>query len=97
MDRIAQRLSRLRRHPYLSALYETIPYHTRQVIEGLLETGVTYPLMEKASECMDAEFQESAILQILANGDVLALDDVTAAALDELEYLLTTLDEENDE
>lgn len=93
MDRIAQRLSYLRKHPNLSALYETLPYHTRQIVESLLETGATYPLMEKASECMDAEFQDNAILQILANGNVLLLDSVTDVALDELEYLLTTLDE----
>jgi len=74
-----------------------MPYHTRQIIEGLLETGATYPLMEKASECMDAEFQENAILQILANGNVFLLDSVTEVALDELEYLLTTLEIEDDE
>jgi len=96
MDRIAQRLSHLRGHPNLSALYEALPYHTRLVVEGLLGTGATYPLMEKASECMDAEFQENAILHILANGNVLALDEVTDAALDELEYLLTTLDEDDE-
>jgi len=61
---------------------------------SLLETGVTYPLMEKASECMDEEFQEYAILQILANGNVFLLDSVTDVALDELEYLLSTLDED---
>ena len=97
MDRIAERLSRLRGHPNLSALYATMPYHTRQIIEGLLETGATYPLMEKASECMDAEFQENAILQILANGNVLDLDEITNAALDELEYLLTTVEIKDDE
>lgn len=94
MDRIAERLSRLRRHPNLSALYESLPYHTREIVEGLLESGATYPLMEKASECMDEEFQEYAILQILANGNVFLLDSVTDVALDELEYLLSTLDED---
>jgi hypothetical protein len=97
MKRIAQRLSRLHAHKNLSALYETVPFHTKQIIEELLETGVTYPLMEKAGQCMDAEFQANAILQILANGDVTALDAVTNAALDELEYLLTTVSIEDDE
>lgn len=97
MDRITERLSRLRRHPNLSALYETLPYHTRQIVEGLLENGATYPLMEKASECMDEEFQENAILQILANGNIFLLDSVTDVALDELEYLLTTLYEDDEE
>ena len=96
MNRITERLSHLRRHPKLSALYETLPDHTRQIIEGLLETAATYPLMEKASECMDAEFQENAILQILANGNVFLLDSVTDEALDELEYLLTTLAEDDE-
>jgi len=94
MDRIEQRWSLLRKHPNLSALYESLPYHTRGIVEGLLENGASYPLMEKANECMDAEFQEHAILQILANGNVLTLDAVTEAALDELEYLLSTMDEE---
>jgi len=97
MDRIAQRLAHLRGHPNLSALYETLPYHTRQIVEGLLENGATYPLMEKASECMDEEFQDHAILQILADGNVLDLDEVTSAALDELEYLLSTVEIEDDE
>jgi hypothetical protein len=97
MDRINERLSRLRAHPNLSALYESMPFHTMQIVEGLLETGATYPLMEKAGNCMDADFQESAILQILANGNVLSLDSVTEAALDELEYLLATVDVEDNE
>ena len=87
-----QRLARLRAHPNLSALYRSMPYHTVQVVEELLERGATYPLMEKAGQCMDAVFQGSLILQILANGDPGALQAVTAAALDELEYLLTTVD-----
>ncbi len=94
MDRIEQRLSHLRRHPNLSALYKTLPYHTRRILDGLLENGATYPLMEKADECMDAEFQEHEILQILANGNVLMLDAVTEAALDELENLLSAIDDE---
>jgi len=32
--------------------------------------SATYPLMEKASEWMDAEFQENTILQILENGNI---------------------------
>jgi len=52
--------------------------------------------MEQAGQCMDAEFQENAILQILANGNVLLLDSVTDIALDEIEYLLETVyDEDN--
>jgi hypothetical protein len=94
MDRIEQRLSQLQGHPNLSALYETLPYHTRGIVEGLLENGASYPLMEKADECMDAEFQEHEILQILANGNPLRLDAVTEAALDELEYLLCALDDD---
>ena len=97
MNRIEQRLSRLRAHPNLSALYESVPFHTKQIVKSLLETGATYPLMEKAGQCMDAVFQESVILQILANGDVHSLDAVTEASLDELEYQLTTVDFEDDE
>lgn len=96
MDRIDQRLSILRGHPNLSALYETLPYHTRQIVEGLLVAGVNFPLIEKADSCMDAEFQESHILQILANGNVLDLEEITEKALDELEYLLTTIEIEDD-
>ena len=88
MDRIAERLSRLRRHQKLTVLYETLPDHTTQIIEGLLEIGATYPLMEKASECMDEEFQEYAILQILANGNIFLLNSVTDVALDELGKIL---------
>jgi hypothetical protein len=96
MNRIDQRLSHLRTHPNLAALYETLPFHTRQVVRGVLETGATFPLMEKASHCMDAEFQENAILQILANGNVLKLDAVTDVALDEIEFLLETVYDEDD-
>jgi hypothetical protein len=53
--------------------------------------------MERAGNCMHAVFQESLILQILSNGDPRALETVTAAALDELEYLLASVDlEEGD-
>lgn len=40
---------------------------------------------------MDEEFSENAILQILANGNILLLDAVTGVALDEIEYLLETV------
>ena len=95
MSRIDQRMTHLRAHPNLSALYETLPFHTKQIVLGLLETGATFPLMEKAGQCMDAEFQENAILQILANGNVIFLDEVSDAALDELEYLLETVGDED--
>ena len=97
MKPLDQRLTRLRAHPHLAAFYETIPYHTRQVIEELLESGATYPLMERAGNCMHAVFQESLILQILSTGDPRALEAVTAAALDELEYLLARVGLEEEE
>jgi hypothetical protein len=91
MNRIDQRLIRLRSHPNLFALFETLPFHTQRIIEGVLETGVTFPLMEQASQCMDEEFTENTILQILANGNVLRLDGVTEVALDEIEFLLESV------
>jgi len=91
MKHIDQRLIRLRSHPKLSVLYGILPFHTQRIIEGVLETGVTFPLMEQANQCMDDEFTENAILQILANGNVLKLDEVTEVALDEIEYLLETV------
>ncbi len=97
MKPISHRLTYLRKHANLATLLRSLPFHTKIVIEQLLETGATYPLMEQAGNCMEAVFQESKILQILANGDVLALDAVTAAALDELEYLLAAVDIEDDE
>ena len=97
MSWINKRITRLGAHPNLSALYETMPYHTRQIVEGFLETGATFPLMEKASQCMDAEFMENPILQILAHGNVLLMDAVTEVALDELEYLLATVEAKDEE
>ncbi len=90
------RLSRLRTHPKLTALFETMPFHTVQIVKDFLETGATYPLMEKAGQCMDAVFQDSLILQTLATGDVRSLDAVTMAVLDELEYLLATVEVEEE-
>ena len=95
MDYLEKRQLKLRTHPNLSMLYESVPYHTQQIIEGILESGVTLPLMEQASHCMDEEYTSNAILQILANGEVLDLDSVNEAALDEIEYLLESVDDEN--
>jgi hypothetical protein len=97
MNPTPRRLTLLRKHSNLSVLLATLPFHTQKIIEQLLDIGVTYPLMEQAGNCMDAVFQESKILQILANGNVLALDTVTDTALDELEYLLSAVDIEDDE
>lgn len=80
-----QRLIRLSSHPKLPALYFSLPFHTQRIIQNVLETGVTFPLMEQAGQCMDEEFQENAILQILADGNLLSLDSVTDVALDEVE------------
>ena len=86
-----QRLSHLRIHPNLPALYRTLPFHTRRVVENLLESGINFPLMEEAGQCMYAEFQEYPILQILAGGDPRQLDAVIAEALDEIEHLLASI------
>ena len=97
MEHLEKRMLKLRSHPNLPDLLITLPFHTRQILVGVLETGANFPLMEKASQCMDQEFQENAILQILANGNVLLLDSVTDVALDEIEYLLESIDDEDDE
>jgi hypothetical protein len=95
MDYLEKRLLKLRSHPNLSMLYDTVPFHTQRIIEGILETGVTLPLMEQASQCMDEEFTSNVVLQILANGNVLLIDSVTDAALDEIEYLLESVYDES--
>jgi hypothetical protein len=87
----------LQSHPNLSILYETLPFHTKRIVQAVLETGVTLPLMEKASHCMDEEFQDNVILQILANGNVLLPESVTATVLDEIEFLLQTVYDERDD
>jgi len=97
MEYLEKRLLKLRSHPNLPDLLTTLPFHTREILLGVLETGANFPLMENASQCMDEEFTGNAILQILANGNVLLLDSVTVAALDEIEYLLETVYEEDDE
>jgi len=97
MEHLEKRMLKLRSHPNLPDLLTTLPYHTREILLGVLETGATFPLMEKASQCMDEEFMENAILQILANGNVLLLDAVTDAALGEIEYLLETVDDEEED
>jgi hypothetical protein len=97
LNHLKQRRSRLQSHPYLSDLYQSVPFHTERIIESLLESGVTYPLMEQADQCMEAEYQENVILQILADGNPALLDTVTDDALDEIEYLLTTLEEVEEE
>ena len=95
MEHFEKRMLKLRSHPNLPDLLTTLHFHTREIILGVLETGVNFPLMEKASQCMDDEFSENAILQILANGNVFLLDAVTEVALDEIEYLLETVYDEN--
>ncbi len=97
MEYLEKRMLKLRSHPNLPDLLTTLPFHTKEILLGVLETGANFPLMEKASQCMDEEFLENAILQILANGNVLLLDAVTDVALDEIEYLLETVYEEDDE
>jgi hypothetical protein len=97
MDYFEKRMIKLRSHPNLSALYNTLPFHTKRIIEKVLETGVTFPLMEQANQCMHQEFSNNAILQILANGDVRSLKSVTNIALDEIEYLLETVSYENEQ
>jgi hypothetical protein len=94
MDYLEKRLLKLRSHPNLPDLLNILPFHTQEIILGFLETGANFPLMEKASQCMHDEFTENAILQILANGNVRKLEAVTAAVLDETEYLLETLSDE---
>jgi hypothetical protein len=96
MDYSEKRMLKLRSHPNLSALFNTLPFHSKQIIEEVLETGVTFPLMERAGQCMHQEFAENVILQILANGDVRSLESVTNVALDEIEYLLETVSYEDD-
>jgi hypothetical protein len=96
MDYLEKRMLKLRSHPNLPELIMTLPYHTQEIIFAVLETGANFPLMEKASQCMHDEFTENAILQILANGNVHTLDAVTGAALDEIEFLLETVHDEND-
>ena len=96
MEYLEKRMLKLRTHPNLPELIKTLPYHTQEIIFAVLETGANFPLMEKASQCMHDEFNENAILQILANGDVNRLDAVTEAALDEIEYLLESDHDEND-
>ena len=97
MEYIEKRMLKLRSHPNLPDLLTTLPFHTREIILGVLETGANFPLMEKASQCMHDEFTENAILQILANGNILLLDAVTDVALDEIEYLLETVYDEDGE
>jgi hypothetical protein len=97
MDYLEKRKLKLRSHPNLPDLLNILPFHTRQILKGVLETGVTFPLMEKASQCMDKEFNDNAILQILANGNVLLLDSVTDVALDEIEYLLESVYDDGEE
>lgn len=97
MEYLEKRMLKLRSHPNLPDLLTTLPFHTREILLGVLETGANFPLMEKASHCMDDEFCENAILQILANGNVLLLDSVTDVALDEIEYMLETVYDEDDE
>ena len=97
MEYLDKRMLKLRSHPNLPDLLVTLPYHTREILMGVLQSGATFPLMEKASQCMQEEFMDNAILQILANGNVLLLDSVTDVALDEIEYLLETVYEEGDE
>ena len=96
MDYLEKRMHKLRSHPNLPDLLISLPFHTREILLGVLETGANFPLMEKASQCMEEEFIENAILQILAHGNVLLLDSVTDVALDEIEYLLETVYDEND-
>jgi hypothetical protein len=95
MEHLERRMLKLRSHPNLPDLLNTLPFHTREVLFGVLETGANFPLMEKASQCTSDEFYENAILQILANGNVLLLDAVTDVALDEIEYLLETVYDED--
>ena len=96
MEYLEKRMLKLRLHPHLPDLLTLLPYHTQEVILGVLETGANFPLMEKAGQCMHDEFDENAILQILANGNVHALDAVTEAALNEIEYLLESVYDESD-
>ena len=95
MKSIELRFSHLSAHANLPTLYEILPFHTRRIVESLLESGVTFLLMERASQCMHAEFQEYTILQILANGDPRQLEAVTAEALDEIEHLLVAVHTED--
>ena len=96
MNHINQRLSHLQTHPGLPALFRALPFHTRRIVENLLESGVTFPLMESAGQCMHAEFQEYPLLQILANGDPRRLDAVATEALDEIEHLLAAVYDQDD-
>jgi hypothetical protein len=91
MEYLEKRMLKLRSHPNLPELLKMLPYHTQEVILDVLETGANFPLMEKASQCMHDEFDENAILQILANGNIRRLNAVTGAALDEIEYLLASV------
>ena len=96
MEYLEKRMLKLRSHPNLPDLLNTLPYHTQEIILAVLETGANFPLMEKASQCMVDEFTENAILQILANGNIRTLNVVTSAALDEIEYLLESVYDESD-
>ena len=96
MEYLEKRMLKLRSHPNLPDLLNLLPYHTQEVILGVLESGANFPLMEKASQCMHDEFTENAILQILANGNVHTLDAVTESALDEIEFLLESVHDEYD-
>jgi hypothetical protein len=97
MEYLEKRMLKLRSHPNLPDLLASLPFHTREIILGVLETGANFPLMEKASQCMFDEFTENTILQILANGNILLLDAVTDVALDEVEYLLESVFDEDGE
>jgi hypothetical protein len=96
MEYLEKRMLKLRLHPNLPELLKSLPYHTQEIILAVLETGVNFPLMEKASQCMRDEFDENTILQILANGNIQPLDAVTGAALDEIEFLLESVYDESD-
>ena len=96
MEYLEKRILKLRLHPNLPELLKSLPYHTQEIILAVLETGANFPLMEKASQCMVEEFNENAILQILSNGNIQPLDSVTETALDEIEYLLESVYDEND-
>lgn len=76
----------------MSRLLDSLPPHTRQVVECILEEGVTLDVIKMADEVPDEEYQQTGhLLPMIVGGNPDNLEGLTQLILDELEWMMKEL------
>ncbi len=88
MERFVQKIRELQTHPGFGLYLQSLPEHTRLVVERVLESGVTPSLIHFADDCPDEEWKTQHILHVIVGGNIYMLYSVTDIVLGEIELAI---------